>query len=232
MWNFLRTALAVCSSSHFRSTAKALDKSQDDQSTPPRPSVSACVPTSSVTVLGLGVPWLAGETRGWPSAGWLSSVPEPSLTDEEDAWGSGGSSSNGTPLSSRGMSGSSSRVGGGAGAGAGARSCEGSRCTSSVSCLLGPSTRAEGRRELVVVVFCPLHVKVLQQDPVLDQCVTSDRRLECDCVMVSICADYLCSLDIGATLGPTVVVQRGVQLWDSLARSNHKSPELSDDWRS
>ena len=87
------------------------------------------------------------------------------------------------------------------------------------------------RRELVVVVFCPLHVEVLQQDPVLDQCVTSDRRLECDCVMESICADCLCSLDIGATLGPTVVVQRGVQLWDSLARSNHKSLGLYDDWR-
>ena len=86
-------------------------------------------------------------------------------------------------------------------------------------------------RELVVVVFCPLHVEVLQQDPVLDRCVTSDRRLECGCVMVNICADYLCSLDIGATLGPTVVVQRGVQLWDSLARSNHKSLDLSDDWR-
>ena len=96
---------------------------------------------------------------------------------------------------------------------------------------LGLPRAQRDRRELVVVVFCPLHVEVLQQDPVLDQCVTSDRRLECDCVMVSACADYLCSLDIGATLGPTVVVQRGVQLWDSLARSNHKSLELFDDWR-
>ena len=82
------------------------------------------------------------------------------------------------------------------------------------------------RRELVVVVFCPLHVVELQQDHVPVQCGTNDKRLECDCVMVSTCADCLYSLDIGATTGPTVVGQRGVQLWDGLARSNHESLEL------
>ena len=87
------------------------------------------------------------------------------------------------------------------------------------------------RRVLVVVVFCPLHVVELQQDHVLDQCVTNGKRRERDYVIASTCADFLDSLDIGATLGPTVVVQRGVQLRDSLARSNHKSLDLSDDWR-
>ena len=79
------------------------------------------------------------------------------------------------------------------------------------------------RRVLVVVVLCPLHVVELQQDHVPDQCGTNDKRLECDCVMLSTCADFLYSLDIGATLGPTVVVQRGVQLRDSLARNDHES---------
>ena len=50
MCNFFSTALIVWESVVFLITDRALDKSQELQSIPDNPSVSACVPASAVTV--------------------------------------------------------------------------------------------------------------------------------------------------------------------------------------